>query len=50
VLIARAGHRTNHITKVLTLTPVILVPGALITGVMGMNFTAIQPRPFSERL
>jgi magnesium transporter len=38
VLIARTGHRTNHIMKVLTLTSVILLPGALVAGVMGMNF------------
>jgi Mg2+ and Co2+ transporter CorA len=38
VLIARDGHRTNKIMKVLTLTSVILLPGALIAGVMGMNF------------
>lgn len=38
VLIARTGHRTNDIMKVLTLTSVILLPGALIAGVMGMNF------------
>jgi magnesium transporter len=38
VLIARTGHRTNHVMKVLTLTSVILLPGALIAGVMGMNF------------
>jgi len=38
VLIARTGHRTNHIMKVLTLTSVILLPGALLAGVMGMNF------------
>jgi magnesium transporter len=38
VLIARTGHRTNHIMKILTLTSVILLPGALIAGVMGMNF------------
>jgi magnesium transporter len=38
VLIARTGHRTNSIMKVLTLTSVILLPGALIAGVMGMNF------------
>ena len=38
VLIARTGHRTNHIMKVLTLTSVILLPGALIAGWMGMNF------------
>ena len=38
VLIARSGHRTNDIMKVLTLTSVILLPGALIAGLMGMNF------------
>jgi Mg2+ and Co2+ transporter CorA len=40
VLIARTGHRTNDIMKVLTLTSVILLPGASIAGVMGMNFKA----------
>ena len=38
VLIARGGHQTNQIMKVLTLTSVILLPGALLAGVMGMNF------------
>ena len=38
VLIARGGHNTNQIMKVLTLTSVILLPGALLAGVMGMNF------------
>src|ERR671910_1532312 len=38
VLIARSGHRMNEIMKGLTLTSVILLPGALIAGVMGMNF------------
>jgi magnesium transporter len=38
VLIARTGHRTNHVMKVLTLVSVILLPGALLAGVMGMNF------------
>lgn len=38
VLIARSGHETNNIMKVLTLTSVILLPGALLAGVMGMNF------------
>lgn len=38
VLIARSGHQTNHIMKVLTLVSVILLPGALLAGVMGMNF------------
>jgi magnesium transporter len=46
VLIARGGHRTNEIMKVLTLTSVILLPGALIAGVMGMNFkTDLFDRP-----
>ncbi|HKY15310.1 MAG TPA: CorA family divalent cation transporter [Microthrixaceae bacterium] len=38
VLIARGGHHTNQIMKVLTLTSVILLPGALLAAVMGMNF------------
>jgi magnesium transporter len=38
VLIARSGHQTNEIMKVLTLVSVILLPGALLAGVMGMNF------------
>ena len=38
VLIARTGHRTNEIMKVLTLTSVILLPGSLLAGLMGMNF------------
>lgn len=38
VLIARTGHRTNEIMKVLTLASILLLPGALIAGVMGMNF------------
>jgi magnesium transporter len=38
VLIARGGQRTNEIMKVLTLASVILLPGSLIAGVMGMNF------------
>lgn len=37
VLIARGGHHTNRI-MVLTLTSVILLPGALLAGVMGMNY------------
>jgi magnesium transporter len=38
VLIARTGHRTNEIMKVLTLASVLLLPGALLAGVLGMNF------------
>ena len=38
VLIGRGGHRTNKVMTVLTLTSVILLPGALLAGVMGMNF------------
>jgi Mg2+ and Co2+ transporter CorA len=38
VLIARSEHRMNEIMKVLTLASVLLLPGALIAGVMGMNF------------
>jgi magnesium transporter len=38
VLVARTGHRTNEIMKVLTLASILLLPGTLIAGVMGMNF------------
>lgn len=38
VLIARTGHHTNEIMKVLTLVSVLLLPGALLAGVLGMNF------------
>jgi magnesium transporter len=38
VLIATGGHHTNEIMKVLTLASVILLPGAVLAGVMGMNF------------
>jgi magnesium transporter len=38
VVIARAEQRTNEIVKVLTLGSMLLLPGALIAGVLGMNF------------
>lgn len=38
VLIARTEQRTNEIVKVLTLGSLLLLPGSLIAGVMGMNF------------
>jgi magnesium transporter len=38
VLIARSEHRTNEIMKVLTLGALLFLPGALIAGVLGMNF------------
>lgn len=38
VLIARTSYRTNEIMKVLTLVSVLLLPGALVAGVLGMNF------------
>ena len=40
VVIARTGQRTNDVMKVLTLASVILLPGTLLAGVMGMNFRA----------
>jgi magnesium transporter len=44
VVIARTEHRTNEIMKVLALASILLLPGALIAGVMGMNinFSASQ--------
>ena len=41
VLLASTGRRTNEIMKVLTLASVLLLPGALIAGVMGMNFMGL---------
>jgi magnesium transporter len=38
VLQASTTRRTNEIVKVLTLASVLILPGALIAGVMGMNF------------
>jgi magnesium transporter len=47
VLIARGGHRTNETMKLLTLVSVILLPGTLIAGIMGMNFKiGIFERPW----
>jgi Mg2+ and Co2+ transporter CorA len=37
VLIVRTEHRTTEIVKVLTLTSILLLPGALLAGVAGMN-------------
>jgi magnesium transporter len=37
VLILRTEHRTNEIVKILTLASILLLPGALIAGVLGMN-------------
>ena len=39
VVIASTGQRTTEIMKVLTLASVLLLPGALIAGVLGMNFS-----------
>jgi magnesium/cobalt transport protein CorA len=38
VLIATTGQRTNEIMKVLTLASVLLLPGAVVAGIFGMNF------------
>jgi magnesium transporter len=38
VLIASTGQRTNDIMKVLTLVSVLILPGTLLAGIMGMNF------------
>lgn len=37
MLILRTEHRTNEVVKILTLTSILLLPGALIAGLMGMN-------------
>jgi magnesium transporter len=38
VLNARSEHRTNETMKVLTLGALLFLPGALIAGLLGMNF------------
>lgn len=38
LLIASSGQRTNEIMKVLTLASVLLLPGSLLAGLLGMNF------------
>jgi len=38
VVIASTGRRTNEIMKILTLASVLILPGTLIAGIMGMNF------------
>ena len=52
VLILRTEHRTNEIVKVLTLASILLLPGALIAGVMGMNvnFSADDVRALAALL
>ena len=37
VLIVGTGHRTNEIVKILTLASILLLPGALLAGMAGMN-------------
>ena len=38
VLMTQVAQRTNEIMKTLTLVSLLLLPGALIAGVLGMNF------------
>ena len=47
VLILRTEHRTNEIMKILTLASILLLPGALIAGVMGMNIN-FKPSAFVQ--
>lgn len=37
VLVLRTENRTNEVVKILTLASVLLLPGSLIAGLMGMN-------------
>ncbi len=47
VLIVRTEHRTNEIVKVLTLASILLLPGALLAGVAGMNVN-FKPDAFED--
>ena len=38
ILIASSGQRTNDVMKILTLASVLILPGSLIAGILGMNF------------
>jgi magnesium transporter len=38
IVLAATGQRTNEIMKVLTLASVLILPGTLLAGIMGMNF------------
>ncbi len=38
VHMTQTAHRTNEVMKILTLMSAVMLPGALIAGVMGMNF------------
>jgi Mg2+ and Co2+ transporter CorA len=38
LMIASTGQRTNETVKVLTLASVLLLPGTLVAGLLGMNF------------
>ena len=49
VLILRTEHRTNEIMKILTLASILLLPGALIAGVMGMNVN-FKPSAFVQSI
>ena len=47
LLIASTGQRTNEIMKILTLASVLLLPGSLVAGLLGMNFkVGIFQHPF----
>jgi magnesium transporter len=45
ILMTRTGQRTNDIVRVLTVVSAVLLPAAVIAGVMGMNF---RPPFFDE--
>jgi magnesium transporter len=47
VLIVRTEYRTNEIMKVLTLASILLLPGALLAGVAGMNVN-FNPHTFAH--
>ena len=50
MLILRTEHRTNEIVKVLTLTSILFLPGALIAAIMGMNVNLVGGEFISSNL
>jgi magnesium transporter len=44
VIMTRTSQRTNDVMKILALTTVLLLPGSLVAGLLGMNVTVPLPK------